>query len=165
MCSSDLTALSADGSAESAVELWAPTQNPGSGQALVASTFNIPSRAIAFGAGSLWVIGDRDAILRLDPALGRVQARIAGPSGARGIAFGEGSLWVTSSGTPPTTLQQIDPSSNRVVSSTPLRGAAPKQQNYPFAVVADPRSIAIGFGSVWVCDPGDDEVWRITPKP
>jgi isoquinoline 1-oxidoreductase beta subunit len=32
--------------ATGALELWAPTQNPGSGQALVASTFNIPKESI-----------------------------------------------------------------------------------------------------------------------
>jgi isoquinoline 1-oxidoreductase beta subunit len=32
--------------ADGTVELWAPTQNPGSGQALVASTFNIPKEKI-----------------------------------------------------------------------------------------------------------------------
>jgi isoquinoline 1-oxidoreductase beta subunit len=36
----------ADDKKDTAIELWAPTQNPGAGQALVASTFNIPKEKI-----------------------------------------------------------------------------------------------------------------------
>jgi class 3 adenylate cyclase len=49
--------------------------------ARVVSTFNIHSRPLAVGPSGVWIVDESDTIMRLDPVLGRVQARIAGPAG------------------------------------------------------------------------------------
>ena len=107
----------------------------------VTTTFPIQSRPLAVGAGSVWVLGAGGAILRLDPSLGREQARIAGPPGAVALAFAGGSLWAGGSGVAPLSLLQIDPVSNHISSVTKLPGR-----------YAANWSIASGFGSVWLCD-------------
>ena len=120
----------------------------------VIATFNVESGPLALGAGSIWVVAPGDSIVRLDPSLGRVQARLEGPRGVQALAFGEGSLWASGSGGAPVSLLQIDPATNRVSSVTRLH-----------ETFAAPSNIAIGFSSIWVCDPADDELWRVDPRP
>src|SRR5207247_6428093 len=89
--------------------IWHVVSNTGR----IAGTFNFESRPLAIGAGSVWVRGDADSIVRLDPALGREQARIQGPPGLQELAFGEGSLWAAGSGASPVAVLQISPDLNR----------------------------------------------------
>src|SRR5439155_11848052 len=125
----------------------------------IAGTFNFESRPLAIGAGSVWVRGDADSIVRLDPALGREQARIQGPPGLQELAFGEGSLWAAGSGASPVELLQIGPDSNRPSSRTVLPESYGSGTNVEIT-----KNIAAGFNSIWVCDHTDGELWQIEPK-
>jgi hypothetical protein len=117
----------------------------------VVATFAVEGRSLAVGAGAVWVIGTGESVLRLDPVLGRIQARIPGPSGGQVLAFAQGSVWVAS-GSKPATLLQIDPASNRVVSATPFSG-----------IFGLGTAVASGFGSVWLCNSHQNEIWRLQP--
>jgi DNA-binding beta-propeller fold protein YncE len=50
--------------------------------------------AVAYGEGAVWVACDSE-VVRVDPATGAVDERIALASFPRGIAAGEGAVWVT----------------------------------------------------------------------
>jgi branched-chain amino acid transport system substrate-binding protein len=101
-------------------------------------------REMAVGAGSLWVIGVDGHVLRLDERSG-VQRRL--PLTADSLAFGGGELWIDQAGMQ---VLRVDPRTNRVDFSYPLQ-AGP--------------GLAVGFGSVWVTDPVQGLVWRLTPGP
>jgi class 3 adenylate cyclase len=119
----------------------------------VRARINVKSKAIAYGARSLWVLPSRDEVLRVDPESGRVSARIEGLTDASHIAFGEGFVWVSGTATGiPNFLWQIDPATNRVVSATPLG-----TPDYP----GGGGGLATGFGSAWVCATAPNELWRI----
>jgi hypothetical protein len=120
----------------------------------IATTFNVESRPLAIGGGSVWALGGADSIVRLDSVLGRVQARIQGPTGLQELAFGEGSVWAGGIGAAPVALLQINPASNRPSSTTPL------PESYSGTYVGD---IAAGFNSMWVCDHTDGELWQLEP--
>jgi len=125
----------------------------------IESTFNVESRPLAIGGGSVWIRGDADSIVRLDPALGRVESRIQGPAGLQELAFGEGSVWAAGSGAAPVALLQISPASNRPSSTTVL------PETYGLGVGNEPtKNLAAGFNSIWVCDHTDGELWQIEPK-
>ncbi len=87
---------------------------------------------IAFGAGSLWV-EDAAGVLRVDPATGKVTARIG--IRASVLSFGEGALWALRyiGGGP---LIRIDPATN-AVRAFPL----PPGKSW---------DLAAGEGAVWV---------------
>jgi len=114
--------------------------------------------ALATGYGSLWVSGF-DAVSRLEPAGGRVLARIRTPGTGdySQVAVGYRSVWVTS--TARGVVYRIDPSTDRMIATVHL-GRQPVQ------------GIAVGSGRVWVTlalqgpgqliaiDPHDDRVSR-----
>ena len=98
---------------------------------------------------SIWVLSQSDgSIARISPKENRVtatiQAKVPGPGGD--IAYGGGYIWAAANGTP---LIRIDPTTNRVME---------EYGNYKGA-----DAIRFGFGSVWVSDHGNGDVWRIDP--
>jgi virginiamycin B lyase len=98
---------------------------------------------------SIWVLSQSDgSIAHIDPKQNRViatvQARV--PGGGGDIAFGGGCIWAAANGTP---VIRIDPKTNRVLE---------EYGNYKGA-----DAIRFGFGSVWVSDHGNGDVWRIDP--
>jgi hypothetical protein len=79
---------------------------------------------LLFADGSLWVAG-QGFIARLNPVDGHEQARLTVPANVIGpaqLAAGAGSIWVAYQGQGQ--VQRIDPSSDRVIATIGLRGAA-----------------------------------------
>jgi YVTN family beta-propeller protein len=116
----------------------------------VAATIPVgPSpRFLAIGQGAVWVLNQGDgSVSRIDPQTGRVAATIeVGIPGAGGdIAVGEQAVWVTALGKP---LSRIDPQTNRVTSQFLGEGG---------------DALRVGFGSVWLCSFGLQQLWRIDP--
>ena len=73
--------------------------------------------AVAAGDGSIWVGHDRDlSIWRLDPTTLSTQAIIEIGEPVHSVAIGNGRLWATTW----TSLHEIDPAINQVVSTTRL---------------------------------------------
>jgi YVTN family beta-propeller protein len=124
----------------------------------VSALTRVPARrgalkAIAAGEGALWVtsndiVADQYGVFRIDPARGKVRARIRLRLGAQGVAAGEGAIWVTNS--LGDSVTQIERSTNRVVRT--------------IGVGKDPIAVATGEGAVWVTNYKDGTVSRIDPK-
>jgi DNA-binding SARP family transcriptional activator/ABC-type branched-subunit amino acid transport system substrate-binding protein len=101
-------------------------------------------REMAVGAGSVWVIGEDGHVLRLDERSG-TQRRLSVTGDS--LAFGADELWVDQAGSQ---LLRVDPRTDRVDFSYPL-SAGP--------------GLTVGFGSVWVTDPVQGLIWRLTAGP
>ncbi len=92
--------------------------------------------------GALWVSGF-GVLSRVDPATGRVVARIRTPRAGdySEIAVGDASVWLTAA----RTVYRVDPSTDQLVASIHFRGSV--------------QGIAVGAGRVWVTrlthGPGD----------
>jgi YVTN family beta-propeller protein len=102
---------------------------------------------VAFGAGAVWVAGDR-----FDPTLWRVEhervvARIPLGFAPRAVAAGRDAVWVVD---PRGAVVRVDPSTN--------------EQVVRIRVGRNPVSVAAGSGSVWVVNRGDGTVSRIDPR-
>jgi streptogramin lyase len=92
---------------------------------------------LLYADGSLWVAG-QGFIARLNPVDGHEQARLTAPANVIGpaqLAAGAGSIWVAYQGHGH--VQRIDPSSDRVIATIGLRGAA------------SGGGIAVAGGRVW----------------
>ena len=178
--------------------LWVTTGRDGHVVQLVAATNSVgrklevkdPCSGLADGFGSLWSpsCGDH-VVVRIDPADGRIVARIAAdPANSEGgITVGAGSIWLV---TKPSTLARIDPATNQVIASIPLpsgsenplfadgavwvssyeHGQLLKVDPATAAVVATipigpkPRFLTAGAGSVWTLNQGDGSVSRVDTK-
>ena len=112
--------------------------------------------AMAVGYGSLWAAvcsGPSSALLRIDPATGRVLATVKIKDAAiqweGSVASAEGSVWVVTA-SPHHALVRIDPASNTVVGETSL----------PVDVVA----VRAGLGSLWATDPTKGRLLRLDPR-
>jgi peptide/nickel transport system substrate-binding protein len=100
-------------------------------------------RALATGAGSLWVADAQDGtVSRVEPK--RVVTIPVGPDPVA-LAFGDGALWVAEQGD--RTVAQVSPASNRVIRRVDVANA--------------PTALAVGYGSVWVASAVDQTVTRI----
>jgi len=102
-------------------------------------------RFLTSGAGSIWTLNQGDGtVSRVDAKTRKLLANIeAGIPGSGGeIAFGAGHVWATTFQIPVT---EIDPEKNAVV----------KQWVGPGG-----DSIRVGFGSVWLTNLRDQNVWR-----
>ena len=111
------------------------------GRAWTATTGPIESPLVV-GMGSVWA-ASREALYRLDPRTGRVQARIRIPSAAATLAIGGGRVWMiafreTSAGER-YELVAIDPAHDRVVARAPLQGPV--------------GGMAFGDGALWIGQP------------
>src|SRR5919201_1644138 len=95
---------------------------------------------VAAGFGSVWV-AIAGGLSRLDPASGRVVARINVGGRPWGVAVGEGAA-------------RVDPATNTVSWRVTLSAGAG---------LASPVGVAAGGGSVWAADNSTDAVWRLDP--
>lgn len=115
---------------------------------------------IAVGGDAVWlrqvgsgrsgpIPGGPGAVLRLDPKLKQIVARIPLPVSNFGgdIAVGEGAVWVTE-GLYGENLIRIDATTNEVVATIPIG--------------KDPQAVAVGAGAVWVH--GFTTIYRIDPR-
>jgi virginiamycin B lyase len=120
---------------------------------------------LAAGAGDLWVADGMDrAVLRVDPASGRVLARIpvppaAAPEGPFHIAAAGGAVWVTSETVKPKPgdaglLWRVDAAANRFAGTLRIGTVG---RNHVAATVA------AGRDAVWVTVGDRDAVLRIRP--
>jgi hypothetical protein len=112
---------------------------------------------------------DRGEIVRIDPAMDQVAARIAISGDPRDIAIGEGGVWVDAlthfgeeGSVAGGSLYRVDPSTN-TVSATLMEGEIP-----PVAGVSGPPVLTVGHGYVWTIrlvekGPGEELV-RIDPR-
>jgi hypothetical protein len=111
---------------------------------------------------------DRGEIVRIDPAMDQVAARIAVSGDPRDIAIGEGAVWVYAlthfeeRSVVGGSLYRVDPSSN-AVSAALMEGEIP-----PVAGVSGPPVLTVGDGYVWtirLVEKGpDEELVRIDPR-
>jgi YVTN family beta-propeller protein len=120
---------------------------------------------LAAGAGGLWVADGQDrAVLRVDPASGRVLARIpvpltAAPEGPFRVAAAGGAVWVTSETVKPkpgdaSLLWRVDAAANRFAGTLRVGTVG---RNHIAATVA------AGRDAVWVTVGDRDAVLRIRP--
>jgi peptide/nickel transport system substrate-binding protein len=106
-------------------------------------------RAVAVGAGSVWLADDlAGTITRIDPVSGVAEATITVGHAPSSLAFGDGALWVADS--LDNAVFRVDPESNEV--SATVR------------VGDSPRGLAVGAGAVWVANSRDGTVSRIDPR-
>jgi virginiamycin B lyase len=122
---------------------------------------------VAAGAGGLWMANGMDGtVLRVDPATGRVVARIpvAAAAASEGpfpfrIAAAGGTVWVTSETVQPkpgdaSLLWRIDAAGNRLAGTLRV-GTVGRNHISP--------TVAAGDGAVWVTVADGDAVLRIRP--
>jgi glutamine cyclotransferase len=147
------------------------------------------------GFGSLWiaVCSSPGRVLRLDPASGKVLARISLPPDLAvleegSVGSGEGFVWVVATGQQ-RTLVKIDPTTNRVVDRVPVEvgvvaarvgegalwttnvvtGAVERRDPSTGRLVTSvptgkgARFFAVGEGAVWVQNNIDGTVTRVDP--
>ena len=105
---------------------------------------------LALAPHAVWVAGGGCAvgITRVDPSTRKTAATLVGGDEVAGLVLGGGGLWYT-------TLQgnvvgRIDTATNTVVARVEVPGT--------------PRSLAVGFGSVWVTDPALKAVLELNPN-
>ena len=106
-------------------------------------------RFLTAGGGSIWTLNQGDGtVSRVDvktkKLVTNIQVGIPGTGGE--IAFGEGYLWATVFEIP---ISQIDPDTNQVVHQWLGAGG---------------DSIRAGFGSVWLSNLRQGNLWRIHPN-
>lgn len=96
---------------------------------------NVPANptGVVVGGGSLWISESDGYVLRIDPKLGGIAARIPACSNALALAYGGGAVWAACGNG---TVARIDASKNRVSAVIPVGRL--------------PRGIAVGEGAVWV---------------
>jgi ABC-type transport system substrate-binding protein len=99
------------------------------------------SIGVAYGAGSLWLIGGGD-VVRVDPRTGKTLGHFS--ANADLLAYGDGAVWVASTAGD---VWKIDPVSNTIVVHAKLH-----------SYVGD---LAVGNRSVWVSILGEDKVYEL----
>lgn len=104
--------------------------------------------ALAYGAGSLWVGSQDNAVSRLDPPSGRLVAQVRGVSSPEAIAVGDGGVWIAEATR--AELVRVDVRTNRVVRSIPIGGIA--------------TAVAAGNGAIWAVTPAERRLWRVDPR-
>src|SRR6266511_1310746 len=106
-------------------------------------------RALAVGAGAVWVANAwwEGTVSRIDPS-NVVTAEIPVGRGASAVAVGAGAVWVAHA--LDDTVLQIDPATNAIAATIP--------------VGKRPGRIAVGAGAVWVTGSGNGTIFRIDPR-
>jgi YVTN family beta-propeller protein len=101
------------------------------------------AHGVAVGAGAVWVAGD--GVTRIDPAT-LLPAGVPVPVGqVSAIAVGARAVWAAVGHK----VVKIDPANDSVEASIP--------------VGSNPKSIAYGYGAVWVANSSDGTISRIDP--
>jgi ABC-type transport system substrate-binding protein len=100
------------------------------------------SVGIAYGFGSLWLVGGAE-VLRVDPRSGRTLHRF--PIVADWLAAGGSAVWAASSDG---SVWKLDPVANAITARTKLHGWL--------------SDVAVGNGSVWVSIVGEDAVYQLS---
>jgi streptogramin lyase len=107
---------------------------------------------VAFGDGSVWVaagLGNKE-LLRVDPADGRVMAKIPLGGDPKGVAFGEGAVWVTLPDAD--RVQRVDPTAQQgQVTDTIDTG------------LDGPEGVVAGGGAVWITYTNSRTIVRVDP--
>jgi virginiamycin B lyase len=117
-------------------------------QALV--TFDVgpaaPEGGIAVGAGSIWLITDKQgSLVRIDPDSGSILQTMHVPPGSYNPVFSDGRIWVTrASGSEVTS---VDATTGQVLEH--------------YATGRHPRFVTAGGGAVWTVGQGDGSLSRI----
>ncbi len=106
------------------------------------------SGGVAVGAGSIWVANPTGSIVRVNPASGRVEARIRVPGHPQDVAAASDAVWITSENGVDEVLR-LDPRTNRIVARISLP--------------ATPLDVALGPGAVWVGSRDRVPLVRIDP--
>lgn len=124
------------------------TRIPRDGDRVEVIDVGLTPAALAFGMGSLWVVGgDSASVAQVDPGVNRVVQRIEVGNGPQGVAVGQGAVWVA------TALDgqvvRIDPESGR------------KKR---IVVGGHPAALAIGAGAVWAAETEAATIARIDPQ-
>ncbi len=101
---------------------------------------------IATGAGSVWMVDDTGALLRIDPATSTVVRRLSIPGHADNPLFADGYVWITC-GLGLNSLLQFDPTTETIAKS--------------IEVGPLPRFLTAGAGSIWTLNQGDGTVSRV----
>jgi streptogramin lyase len=161
--------------------------DPATGRTVARITVRAKSDVVVAGFGSVWVASSAtDSVFRLDPGDNAIVARIGvGPS-PKFMAVDRFALWVQNRRDG--TVSRVDPRTNREVvrveTGAPTEwgdiavgaGAVWLSVNGKPVTRIDPRTnhvthqhvggngadaIRVGFGSLWVADHRDGEIWRI----
>jgi DNA-binding beta-propeller fold protein YncE len=88
-------------------------------------------------------------LIRIDPAGGRVAARIAVRGDPFAVVADPQAVWVA---TAQGAAERVDPVTNQVAAVVPAGGP-----------IGGTQAVAIGHGGVWLADPGDSVVLRVDP--
>ncbi len=105
-----------------------------------------PEGGVATGAGSVWLITDKQgALAQIDPHSGSVLRTIHVPAGSYNPVFSDGRLWVTRAAGSEVT--SVDASTGKVLGH--------------FSTGRHPRFVTAGGGAVWTVGQGDGSLSRI----
>jgi streptogramin lyase len=112
-----------------------------------ATQIGSPTFGLASGGGSVWVggLGSGD-VIRVDPATGKVLARVTVGARVFNLAAAPGAVWAIDNAL--STAVRVDTKTGKVTTRVP--------------VGFQPYDIEWGFGSAWVANAGDGTVWRVT---
>lgn len=103
--------------------------------------------ALTVGEGAVWAMSDAEQrLMRIDPSLNAVVARIKVPPEPDAAAAGDGAVWLTYPSSD--VVLRIDPNTKKKA-TIPIR--------------AEPSGIATSPGAVWVADLSGPSVSRIDP--
>jgi len=117
-----------------------------------------PCEASDVGFGAVWTATCRQrGLTRIDPATNRVSGHVALPvptsiGGEGSIGAGAGAVWLVLDGDTCSAcrLARVDPHSLKVVRRIPVRAGA--------------SSVRVGYGAVWVVNPGTSIVQKVSPR-
>jgi hypothetical protein len=106
-------------------------------------------RFLTVGAGSVWTLNQGDGTIsrvqtKTDKLVATIECGIPGTGGD--ITFGAGSVWATLYDFP---LTQVDAKTNLPVKQWAGKGG---------------DGLRFGFGSLWLSNGGQQNVWRVSPK-
>jgi len=150
-------------------------------------------RGLAYGDGSLWAGGDRDAVTQLTPTGAKRTIATAAPPGALAWSDASGDLWITNFGNGTLTRLHAATGAESVIHSAALNPASvivdgdtvwvgdwsgPTLIHLPAIgsgaahgislpthnSAAGVWALAAGAGYVWATTPDDDALWRIDPN-
>ena len=136
-------------------------------QANTVRTFPLPAGktwGLAAGEGAVWVSAAcpaSDCLLRVDPATGRVVARVSGNHLFGQVAVGDGAVWASDGAA----VARISPRTDRVTATAPL--LSPPLVSGPSPIPNGSGLLAVAPGVVWVTRAGNARqasVLRIDPR-